>query len=80
MFGAASRHDQVFYRGFEGHAQELRQAAGLLVDSLEAGPGLPAIRDRMREVRASGDRQTREVICELRKTRSPPSMRRTSGN
>jgi len=68
MFGAASRHDQVFYRGFEGHAQELRHAAGLLVDSLEAGPGLPAIRDRMREVRASGERQTREVIGELRKT------------
>jgi uncharacterized protein len=68
MFGATSRHDQVFYRGFEGHAQELRRAAGLLVDALEAGPGLPAIRDQMREVRASGERQTRDVISELRKT------------
>jgi uncharacterized protein Yka (UPF0111/DUF47 family) len=68
MFGAASKHDQVFYRGFEGHAQELRGAAGLLSSALEAGAGLPAIRDQMREVRASGERQTRDIIGELRKT------------
>jgi uncharacterized protein len=68
MFGAASKHDQVFYRGFERHAQELRRAAGLLGDALKAGPGLPAIRDQMREVRATGERETRDFIGELRKT------------
>ncbi len=68
MFGAASRHDQVFYRGFEAHAQQVRLGAGLLVDALQDGSGLPAIGDRMREVRASGERQSRDVISELRKT------------
>src|SRR5450432_1825341 len=68
MFGASSRHDRVFYLGFEGHAKELRRAAGLLTDALMGGPGLPAVRDQVREVRKSGERQTHDVICELRKT------------
>jgi|HubBroStandDraft_2_1064218.scaffolds.fasta_scaffold142305_2 uncharacterized protein Yka (UPF0111/DUF47 family) len=68
MFGAASRHDQVFYRGFEAHAQELRRAAGLLAEAFGEAPDLPDIRGRMREVRSSGERHARGVICELRKT------------
>lgn len=68
MFGATSKHDRVFYLGFEAHAQELRRAAGLLNDALKGGTGLPAIRDQVRQVRASGERQARDVIGELRKT------------
>jgi uncharacterized protein Yka (UPF0111/DUF47 family) len=68
MFGATSKHDQVFYRGFEAHAQELRRAAGLLSEAFGEAPDLPDIRGRMREVRSSGERHARGVICELRKT------------
>jgi uncharacterized protein Yka (UPF0111/DUF47 family) len=68
MFGAASRHDQVFYQGFREHADRLLQASQLLESSLKGADGTDEKRDRIRTLRTAGEKIARNMIGELRRT------------
>jgi uncharacterized protein Yka (UPF0111/DUF47 family) len=67
MFGASSRHDKVFFDGFDRQAAHLLSASGALSEALKNGD-VTQTADEIRALQAKAADGSRALIVELRKT------------
>jgi uncharacterized protein Yka (UPF0111/DUF47 family) len=68
MFGASSRHDQVFYDAFTEDAKHMSEAARLVERWLASGQPASDLRERVTGIREAAGQVLRRGICELRQT------------
>lgn len=84
MFGASSRHDRVFYEGFERHADRLAAAAKLLDASLASNDTDRQLEEKLHremcEIKDRADRIAHDMICVLRKTWITPRRLARTGS
>jgi uncharacterized protein Yka (UPF0111/DUF47 family) len=68
MFGAASRHDKVFYDAFAADAKHMSEAARLVERWLGSGQQASDLRERVTAIREAAGQVLHQGICQLRKT------------